>query len=59
MAKNADVPPFYWHDNVYRAKIFSRVVHCYDCDCTPFICRDLGRPCMTIDATHCVLKLVK
>ena len=29
MAKNANIPPFYWHDNVYRAKIFSRLYTLY------------------------------
>lgn len=50
---------YYYHDNRYRVKLLDRVAHCYDCDATPTICHALGKPCMQINPTHCVLRLVR
>lgn len=59
MSKQVELPRFYWGDNIYRAKRFNRVMHCYECDCTPRICAALGRPCLALDPHFIVLKLVK
>lgn len=59
MATSKELPRYYWRDNIYRARKLDRVAYCSDCDCTPDICHELGRPCLTLDPTHLVLKLVR